>query len=147
MGQMTLLVYHGQKKGEKRNKEREREGQQCDVFRHNPIFKDVCVEQENVCFYCRCNNNSMSAVRPSARKSLRNQDSSDGTSSAYDALRFLRTTNKWGKTNSNLNTNDRPILRLSSKIEIFFHRFVHHVSRITMISNKFFKIFIMKSSI
>jgi hypothetical protein len=28
---------------------------------------------------------------------VRHQDSSDKTSSAYDALRFLRTTNKWGE--------------------------------------------------
>jgi hypothetical protein len=32
------------------------------------------------------------------KTSPRRQGSSDRTNSAYDALRFLRTTNKWGET-------------------------------------------------
>jgi len=38
-------------------------------------------------------NKSVLPRKPSAHR----QDSSDRTNSAYDALRFLRTTNKWGE--------------------------------------------------
>ena len=39
----------------------------------------------------------MTTVRSAPKKSGLQQESSDGTNSAYDDLRFLRTTNKWGE--------------------------------------------------
>lgn len=70
----------------------------------------------------------------------RRQGSSDGTSSAYDALRFLRTTNKWGEP-FQLATN---LLFLNFKIKIFSHRYAHHDFPIIMIWKKLYKNFITK---
>jgi hypothetical protein len=39
------------------------------------------------------NTSSVSPRKPS----VHHQESSEGTNNAYDALRFLRTTNKWGE--------------------------------------------------
>jgi hypothetical protein len=72
----------------------------------------------------------MSAPASPPKTSARRQGSSDRTSSAYDALRFLRTTNKWGEWfDENISKKFVSIF----KIKIFYHQFVHHVFRIIMI--------------
>lgn len=88
----------------------------------------------------------MNTARSPPKTSAKRQGSSAASHSSYDALRFLRTTNKWGEKINSINICESKsiILFLILKIKIFYHQYVHHAFQIIMILNHLYKNFITK---